>query len=73
MKARERRVWTTYRERYGLGGARGLRSWVRALTLGAAACGARKVLTACSRARIVEYNCKCSIRVGCAMGLGLYV
>lgn len=49
-----------------------MRSWVRALTLGAAACGARKVLTACSRARIVEYSCKCSIHVGCVM-IGVYM
>lgn len=34
VKARERRVWTPYRERCGLGGARWLRSWARVLTLG---------------------------------------
>lgn len=52
------------------GRARGLRSQSKAFASGAVTCGAREVLTICSRARIVERNCKCSIRVGCAMGLG---
>ena len=41
VKARERRGWTPYRGRWGLGGARGLRSWAREFEPGAAACGAR--------------------------------
>lgn len=73
VKARESRVWTPYRGRCGLGGARGLRSQSKAFASGAVTCGAREVLTTYSRVRIVERNCKCSIRVGCAMGLGLYV
>ena len=34
VKARERRVWVSYRGRCALSGARGLRSWARVLTLG---------------------------------------
>lgn len=58
VKARERRVWTPYRERCGLGGARGLRSRLRAFASGAVTCGVREVLTTCSRTRIVECNCR---------------
>lgn len=58
VKACERRVWTSYRERCGLGVARGLRSRLRAFAPGAVTCGAREVLTVCSRARIVECNCR---------------
>lgn len=57
-KARERRVWTPYRGRCGLGVARGLRSQLRAFASGAVTCGAREVLTICSRARIVEHDCR---------------
>lgn len=58
VKARERRVWTSYRGRCGLGVARGLRSQLKEFASGAVTCGAREVLTACSRARIVERNCR---------------
>lgn len=94
VKARERRVWVSYRGRCAPSGARGLRSWAQVLTLGSpymwrtsltrGGIGGRRralllmgelfageVLTYCSRTRIVERNCKCSIRVGCAMRLGL--
>lgn len=67
VKVRERRVWTPYRGRCAPSGARGLRSQSKAFASGAVTCGAREVLTICSRARIVERNCKCSIRVGCAI------
>ena len=72
VKARERRVWTPYRGYCGVGCARGLRSWAKAFASGAVTCGAREVLTACSRARIVEDNCRCSIHVGCVM-IGVYM
>lgn len=65
-KACERRVWAPYRGRCGLGGARGLGSRSKAFASGAVTCGAREVLTVCSRACIVECDCKCSVRVGCA-------
>lgn len=52
-KARERRVWTPYRGRCGLGGARGLRSQLKAFASGAVTCGAREVLARAALCDIV--------------------
>ena len=64
VKARERRVWTPYRGRCGLGGARGLRSQSKTFASGAVTRVAREVLTICSRARIVEVSLLVDVAAG---------